>query len=166
MDYSSGGNNGSAVIRSIDVKGGSSEPGLIALITQFSKALHRRSSEDLLGMRLKSYLTLSYVRDHPGATQQELESALLVDANAVVILLNELEAARWIVRRRDPDDRRRHLVELTASGRHAAERADKAREGLEEEILAGLSDDERATLWKLIRRVLDALLQPASEVRA
>ncbi|HYM96023.1 MAG TPA: MarR family transcriptional regulator [Candidatus Sulfotelmatobacter sp.] len=145
---------------------GSSEPGLIALINQFSKALHRRSSEDLLGMRLKSYLALSYVRDHPGATQQELEAALMVDANAVVILLNELEAARWIVRRRDPDDRRRHLVEITTSGRHAAERAEKAREGLEEEILAGLTQAERATLQKLIRRVLDALLQPSTEARA
>ena len=162
MDHREGGNNGFAVLGSIDVKReGSSELGLIALLTQFSKGLHRRSSEELLGMRLKAYLALTYVRDHAGVTQQELERALMVDANAVVILLNELEAARLSIRRRDPEDRRRHLVELTPAGRQALERADKAREGLEDEVLAGLTADERATLRRLVQRVVDGMLQPA-----
>ena len=133
------------------------QPGLVSLLMQLSKALNRRSSEELLGMRLKAYMTLGYIRDHPGVSQQELETALLMDANAVVIILNELEAARHSVRRRDPDDRRRHIVELTANGRHALERADTARESLEDEVLAGLSAEERAALRGLIQRVLDGL---------
>jgi len=137
------------------------QPGLISLMTQFYKALHRRSSEELLGMRLKPYMTLGYIRDHPGASQHELETALLIDANGVVLLLNELEAAGHSIRRRDPQDRRRHIVELTASGRHALERADKAREGLENEVLSELSPEERDTLMKLVRRALDSLLVPA-----
>ncbi len=155
-----------AVLPSIDVKTetGRSNTGVISLLTQLSKALHRRTSEELLGMRLKAYLVLSYVRDHPGTTQQELERAMLMDANGVVILLNELEAARYSVRRRDPDDRRRHLVELTTSGRNALERADKARESIEEEVLAALSPEERETFRELIQRVLDSLLQ--AETRA
>ena len=112
-------------------------------------------------MRFKSFLLLSYLRDHQAATQQELEGALLADANAVVLLLNELEAARWSIRRRDPDDRRRHLVEMTAAGRQALERAEQARENLEEEILQGISPDERATLYRLLRKVAEAVLQPA-----
>jgi len=133
------------------------QPGLVSLLMQLSKALNRRSSEELLGMRLKAYMTLGYIRDHPGVSQHELERALLMDANAVVIILNELEAARHSVRRRDPDDRRRHIVELTATGRHALERADTARESLEDEVLAGLSAEERAALRGLIQRVLDGL---------
>jgi DNA-binding MarR family transcriptional regulator len=82
-----------------------------------------------------------------------------MDANSVVLLLNELEAAEFSIRRRDPNDRRRHIVELTASGRRAVEKADKAREGLEEEVLAPLSAEERATLKTLVQRVLDGLLQ-------
>src|SRR5579864_2780965 len=143
-----------------------SEPGLVSLLMQLSKALNRRASEDLLGMRLKPYMALGYMRDHPGATQQELESALFMDANAVVILLNELEAAGQSVRRRDPQDRRRHIVEMTADGRRALERADRARESLEDDILAGLSSEERATLRKLVRRALDGLQQPVAESRA
>jgi DNA-binding MarR family transcriptional regulator len=117
-------------------------------------------------MRLKPYIALGYIRDHPGASQQELESALFMDANGVVLLLNELEAAGLSVRRRDPEDRRRHIVEMTDSGGLALERADKARESLEDEVLGGLSGEERATLKNLVRRVLDRLLQPAGEVRA
>jgi DNA-binding MarR family transcriptional regulator len=131
------------------------------LLTQLQKALHRRSSEELLGMRLKPYMALGYIRDHPGATQQELENALFMDANSVVLILNELEAAQFSIRKRDPQDRRRHIVEMTAAGRHAIERADKARESLEDEVLAPLSAEERNTLRKLVQRVLDGLLQEA-----
>ena len=149
----------------MDVKHGE-RASLISLLTQLSKALNRRTSEELLGMRLKQYMALGYVRDHPGTTQQELETAMLMDANAVVLLLNELEAARLSVRRRDPDDRRRHLVEVTAGGRHALERADRAREGLEDEVLGELTSDERATLRRLVEKVLDGLLAAAPAPRA
>jgi DNA-binding MarR family transcriptional regulator len=152
----------------MDVKadGPRSEPGLVSLLTQLQKALHRRSSEELLGMRLKPYMALGYIREHPGTTQQELENALFMDANAVVLILNELEAARFSIRRRDPQDRRRHMVEMTAAGHRALERADKARESLEDEILGGLTPDERATLRKLVQRVVERLVQPVAETRA
>jgi len=137
--------------------------GLVAQITQISKALHRRTGEELLGMRLKQFMLLGYVRDHQSVTQQELEAALLMDANGVVLLLNELEAAGFSIRKRDPNDRRRHLVELTASGRVALERAEKARDSLEDEILAGFSAEERSALKRLLSRVLDSLLQATAE---
>ena len=145
----------------MDVKkdGPKPDPVFVSLLTQLYKALNRRTGEDLLGMRFKPYMTLGYIRDHPGTTQQEIETGLWMDANTVVLILNELEAAQFSVRRRDPQDRRRHIVELTAVGRRALERADKAREGLEDEILAPLSAEERKMLNKLVERVLDGMLQ-------
>jgi DNA-binding MarR family transcriptional regulator len=143
--------------------GSVSDTGLIALLMQINKALHRRTSEELLGMRLKSFLMLGYVRDRGAVSQHELETGLLMDANSVVLLLNETEAAGFSVRRRDPADRRRHMVELTAGGRAAVERAEKAREGIEDEVLSDLSAEERKTLRKLLRRVLDGLLRVPAE---
>jgi DNA-binding MarR family transcriptional regulator len=142
------------------VKNGESrrDGGFVSLLTQIHKALNRRTGEELLGMRFKPYMTLGYIRDHPGTTQQELESALFIDANTVVLILNELETAQYSIRRRDPNDRRRHIVELTAAGRKAVERADKAREGLEDEVLRNLSAEERRTLRQLLERVLDSML--------
>ena len=137
--------------------------GVVSLFTQIQKAFNRRTGEDVLGMRLKPYMTLCFIRDHPGTSQQELESALFVDANTVVLLLNELEAAQFSVRKRDPNDRRRHIVEITAAGRRALERADRARESLEDEVLRDLSAEEKKTLRRLLERVLDALY---SEARA
>jgi len=137
--------------------------GFISLLTQIHKAVNRRTDEALLGMRFKPYMTLGFIRDHPGVTQQEIESALFMDANSVVLILNELEAAQFSVRRRDPSDRRRHIVEITASGRRAIERADKARESLEDEVLKGLSADDRKQLRRLLERVLEGLF---SEARA
>jgi DNA-binding MarR family transcriptional regulator len=128
--------------------------GVVSLLTQINKAVHRLTSEELLGMRFKPYMVLGYVGDHPAATQQELESALFMDANSVVLILNELEAAQFSIRRRDPNDRRRHIVEITPAGRRALERADKAREGLEHEMLRDLSTEERKTLRGLLERVL------------
>src|SRR5438309_2602547 len=165
MDYLESGNGSHLVLGSEEAKEMEKESGagLVALVTQISKALNRRTSEELLGMRLKQFMVLGYVRDRGSVSQQELETAMLIDANAVVLLLNEMEAAGWSVRRRDPNDRRRHLVEITDSGKTAVDRAEKARETLEEEILAGMSPDDRATLSKLLRRVLDGILKAAPE---
>src|SRR6266487_752980 len=143
------------------VKSGEQRPGLVSLLSQFAKALHRRSTEELLGMRFKPYMTLGYIRDHPGTTQQELESSLFMDANSVVLILNELEAAQFSIRRRDPNDRRRHIVEITPTGRRALERADRARDSLEGEVLGSLSAEERKTLRSLLERVLEGLLAEA-----
>ena len=61
----------------MDVKKGQThgDGGFVSLLTQLHKALNRRTNDDLLGMRFKPYITLGYIRDHPGTTQQELESA-------------------------------------------------------------------------------------------
>jgi DNA-binding MarR family transcriptional regulator len=137
--------------------------GLISLVTRVSKALHRRTPEAVLGMKWRHSQALGYLLKHNAATQHELGDAMLMDDNSVVLLLNELEAAGFSVRKRDPGDRRRHLVEITTAGRHAIERSEKAQEGIEDELLGDLSPDERATLRKLLSRVLEGLLQAPIE---
>jgi MarR family transcriptional regulator, temperature-dependent positive regulator of motility len=134
-----------------------SGPGLIELINQLNKSLYKRTSEELLGMRLRQFLALAKVRDHPGISQQELAEMLLLDPNAAVLLLNELEDLGYSMRRRDPEDRRRHILELTDAGRQAIARAEKGRESIEGEVLGGLSAEEKQTLRKLLTRVLDGL---------
>jgi len=105
-------------------------------------------------MHLRHLMTLSYLRDHDRSPQQELAEALCMDANNVVLLLNELEDRGHITRLRDPEDRRRHLVELTPAGRQALKSAEKAQEGIEDEVLQALDPGERAILWQLLTRAL------------
>src|SRR5437899_11503016 len=116
-------------------------PGSMVLLTRLAKQVYRRSSEELLGMHLRLLMTLSYLRDNDSCPQQELAEALCMDANNVVLLLNELEQLGHVSRRRDASDRRRHIVELTAAGRRALARAERAQEAIEDEVLAALDDE-------------------------
>jgi DNA-binding MarR family transcriptional regulator len=126
----------------------------MVLLTRLAKQVYRRSNEQLLGMHLRLLMALSYLRDHGGAPQQDLAEALCMDANNVVILLNELEDLGYVARHRDPDDRRRHLVELTARGTRSLASAERAQEGIEDDVLRALDAEERATLWRLLTRAL------------
>jgi MarR family transcriptional regulator, temperature-dependent positive regulator of motility len=135
----------------------------MALLTRLAKQVYRRSTEELLGMHMRHLMALSYVRDHDGGPQQELAEALCMDANNVVLLLNELEDQAFVARRRDTADRRRHVVQLTPKGRSALEGAEHAQEEIEDEVLGALDAEERATLWRLLGRALYAA-EPADLV--
>jgi DNA-binding MarR family transcriptional regulator len=129
-------------------------PGALVLATRLSRVAYRRATEELLGMRLKQFSALAYLRQSPGVSQRQLGDAMLLDANNCVLLLNDIEDAGWAERRRDPDDRRRHVVEITDSGRDALERAEQALDDLEEDVLDGLTAGERATLRELLAKAL------------
>jgi|SRR5829696_2036495 len=129
-------------------------PGAMVLLTRLAKVVFRHSDQDRLGMSMRWFVTLSYLDDHDGATQQAVGEGLCVDANNLVLLLNELEADGLVERRRDPQDRRRHLVHITGDGRRALKGAERAQEAVEDKVLAALSADERTTLRDLLARAL------------
>ncbi len=129
-------------------------PGSAVLLSRLAKQVYRRSDEQRLGMHLRHLVALSYVSDHDGCPQQDLADAFCMDANNVVLLLNELEQLDYVTRLRDPSDRRRHLVQITAAGRAALSDAERAQAAIEDEVLAALDADERRTLRELLGRAL------------
>jgi DNA-binding MarR family transcriptional regulator len=140
-----------------------SHTGTIVLLTRLARVVYRSSPESLLGLRLKDLAVLAYLRDYGQVSQQSLSEALCTDANTCVLVLNELEAAGRVERRRDPADRRRHLVEITDAGRRALDGAERAQATIEDEVLATLSADERDTLRQLLRRALEGTASDAVE---
>lgn len=137
--------------------------GSMVLITRLAKVVYRRSSEELLGMRLRHFVALTYLRDHGPVPQQGMCEMLSMDANNLVLLLNALEEAGHVSRTRDPSDRRRHLVAITPAGRRALRKAERAQEGVEEEVLAGLCPQERETLHVLLAKAVAASGHPAGD---
>ncbi|MEU6658298.1 MarR family transcriptional regulator [Streptomyces sp. NPDC046821] len=98
---------------------------------------------------------MTLMRLAPGATsQRELAAAMEVDPSQLVAILNELESAELCERRRDPADRRRHIVEITPAGREALERVDEAVSEAERELFGDLTDAEQALLRSLLDRVV------------
>ena len=135
-------------------RGRACTPGTMVLMSRLAKQFYRRGDEELLGMHLRHLVALAYVRDHDECPQQALADAFCMDANNVVLLLNELEDLAYVTRLRDPHDRRRHLVQLTSAGRAALARTERAQGAIEDEVLGALQPDERATLKQLLARAL------------
>ena len=78
-----------------------------------------------------------------------------MDSNTGVLVLNDLEDLDYAERRRDPSDRRRHLVDITDAGLEALERAEQAQGSIEDEILSWLSASERETFRRLLVKALE-----------
>jgi DNA-binding MarR family transcriptional regulator len=126
-----------------------------ALLHHLARRMRLRSEAVLapLGLRPRHLVALTVLREERGgSTQQALAATLEMDGTNIVGLLNELEAKQLIERRRSPEDRRRHLVELTGTGAEQLAKAECALSTVEDEVLGALDDSQRETLYTLLQQ--------------
>lgn len=93
------------------------------------------------------------IDDRDPESQQQLAARLEVDRTTMVALLDGLEAKKLVERRPDVGDRRRNVVELTKEGRAVLQRALRASDVAERQLLAPLDDTESAQLRTLLTRL-------------
>jgi DNA-binding MarR family transcriptional regulator len=93
--------------------------------------------------------------------QQALSESLGIDPSVLVGILNDLEGGGLVERRRDPADRRRHIVAITAKGRRALADVRQALSVVERDLFGDLDAAELATLRGLLDRVRTRLDDPA-----
>ena len=129
--------------------------GTMNFLTRLSRVVYRSATPEVLGVKLKELVALSYLRESTKATQQKLAKTLMMDANNCVILLNGLEENGLIERTRDPEDRRRHIVAMTPKGQRALEKAEHQLETVEDDVLGNLDARERDELRELLARALE-----------
>ena len=102
------------------------------------------------GLHPYHHAILLTLDESPRETQGAIADALGYDRGQLVGLLDELESRGLVIRRRDPNDRRRHVVELTSEGRAELQRLSELARRLEEEFLAPLDQGERQQLHGLL----------------
>jgi DNA-binding MarR family transcriptional regulator len=126
----------------------------LALLDHLSRVARREAdgAPDPDGLRPRHLVALTLLRDHGAATQQALAEALRLDPSNLVGLLNDLESRGLVTRRRDPDDRRRHIVELARAGLTTLDAAEQRLAAVENKVLGALTTDERCTLHALLIR--------------
>jgi DNA-binding MarR family transcriptional regulator len=123
-----------------------------ALIDYLARHLRRRSESALtpLGLRSRHLVALTVLRERGGITQRDLATALVLDSTNIVGLLNELEGKGLAERRRSPEDRRRHVVSLTAEGLRVLCEAEVALAAVEDEVFESLEPAQRDQLHELL----------------
>lgn len=126
----------------------------LALLDHLSRVARREAeaARDPDGLRPRHLVGLTLLRDHGAATQQALAEALRLDPSNLVGLLNDLESRGLVTRRRDPDDRRRHIVELAPEGLTTLRAAERRLAAVEDKVLGALTAEERFTLHALLIR--------------
>jgi DNA-binding MarR family transcriptional regulator len=138
-----------------------SEGLLLALLGQ--QAMRRlRATHVEHGLSPRQFHLLGLLHDRGAMTQRDLGTMMDVDPSILVTLLNPLEADGYLSRRRDPADRRRHVVSLTPAGRRQLDRAAQAQRDAEDELLASLSAGERQQLRRLLLSLRDHIKPAAS----
>jgi DNA-binding MarR family transcriptional regulator len=109
------------------------------------------------GFRPPCLGVMAVVAERGPVSQRAISDHLGLDASDVVGVIDILEGAGMVERRRDPHDRRRHAVVLTDDGERAAARLTAMRSQVEARVLAGLDPDERRQLAELLNRAAAAV---------
>jgi DNA-binding MarR family transcriptional regulator len=127
------------------------------LLKRLGFAAKERSMKAYEGTGLHPYhhAILLVLDEGSAETQGSIADALGYDRGQLVGLLDELEERRLIERRRDPNDRRRHLVQPTPEGKRTLRKLRALSREVEDEFLAPLSEDERAQLHALLLRLAE-----------
>lgn len=107
-----------------------------------------------LGVGVGHLTVLMLLDPREPLSQQQIAHRLGVDRTTMVSLVDDLEGRGLVVRRPDPTDRRRNVLEITAAGDDALRRGTAASDEAERRLLSGLGESEAETLRDLLRRLV------------
>ena len=105
------------------------------------------------GSNLYDVGILALLEEGARSTQAAIADALGIDRGQLVGVLDDLEERGLIERHRDPADRRRHMVSLTADGRRRLTRLRAILQQVEDDVLAPLGVADRSTLRRILLEI-------------
>jgi MarR family transcriptional regulator, transcriptional regulator for hemolysin len=124
-------------------------------LTRTARTVSRAFDDALAqaGGSIPVWLVLISLKSQQLRNQRELAEAVGIREATLTHHLNAMDEQGLITRRRDPANRRVHLVELTDAGEAAFERLRGSAGAFDKKLRAGFSDDEVADLEALLNRL-------------
>jgi DNA-binding MarR family transcriptional regulator len=108
------------------------------------------------GLSAREFGVLLFIDANGGQSQQQIGASLRIDRTTMVTIIDNLERAGYVVRVRDPQDRRRYAVTLTERGHEqmCSELAAIDRE-VTDRFLKGVSESDRKYLVGLLATLVN-----------
>jgi MarR family transcriptional regulator for hemolysin len=132
-------------------------------LTQAARTVGRAFDEalDQAGGSLPVWLILLNLTVRRPPHQRALAESVGITNATLTHHLNAMEERGLITRRRDPENRRVHVVEVTEEGTQAFVRLRQVAMAFDARLRAGLTADEVDTLAKLLTRLAASVDGPA-----
>lgn len=126
-------------------------------LTRVARTVSRAFDETLAeaGGSLPVWLVLISLKSRQLASQRELAEAVGIQGATLTHHLDTMESAGLVTRRRDPANRRLHLVDLTPDGDALFLRLRDAATAFDRRLRAGLSEGDVDQLEALLTRLRD-----------
>jgi MarR family transcriptional regulator, transcriptional regulator for hemolysin len=132
------------------------------LLSRTAKAVSRAFDDALTQAdgSLPDWLVLVSLEGQAHGAQRELAEAVGIEGPTLTHHLNRMEAAGLVTRRRDPDNRRAHRVELTDAGDAEFRRLRQTVVVFDARLRAGFADRELTALRGLLDRLRTNVAAP------
>ena len=129
------------------------------LMPRITQALRLSTETELKPLHITKaqYVVLSTVEQMPGASNAALARACYATPQTMIEIIQSLQTAGYITRRADPKHGRIIQTILTSSGRVKLAAARKVAEKMDDQMLAGVTTEERQKLASLLQRCKDNL---------
>jgi MarR family transcriptional regulator, transcriptional regulator for hemolysin len=133
------------------------QPPLGLHLNRVARTVSRAFDETLAeaGGSLPVWLVLISLKSSPSASQRDLAAKVGIQGATLTHHLDTMESSGLVTRRRDPANRRLHLVELTPAGEALFLRLRNAATAFDQRLRAGLSEGDVGQLEGLLTRLRD-----------
>jgi DNA-binding MarR family transcriptional regulator len=135
------------------------EPRISYVVARLERALRQELAERLrpTGLTLPQYTTLSVLRARSGLSNAQLARRSYITPQTMSEVIGSLEEKGLVERSSDPSHGRILRIKVTRRGGRLMERCDAAVNEMEEQMLAELSEQERAELRHALRSCVQRL---------
>lgn len=98
-------------------------------------------------------LMLQHLNKKDGLSQKELAEKLFVKPSTITVMINRMEAANYVRRETDMEDKRITRIMITEKGKEAFIKVEEVRKELEREALQSLTEEEKKELKRLLLKI-------------